>query len=182
MAYDRISNFEGVYKSLHLPAVTIGGTFVLIAVVLSTMLILQHLRAYTKPAVRDVNEKLPINHIASILGGEERVVELLENAAREEISEHLLKEEDDEAQHRHSLNDFVFHPTVLGKDLYTIIKFGIVQYVSAYTCMFSMLIVKQLLNSKVCADDTENIMCLLGIVTGAFWSLWRWGIQVVLWV
>ncbi|CAL9051689.1 unnamed protein product [Musa banksii] len=33
--------------------------------------------------------------------GEDRVVELLENAAREEISEQLLKEEDDEAQHPH---------------------------------------------------------------------------------
>lgn len=51
MAYDRISNFEGVYKSLHLPAVIIGGTFVLIALALSTILILQHLRAYTNPAV-----------------------------------------------------------------------------------------------------------------------------------
>ncbi|KAJ8476321.1 hypothetical protein OPV22_020048 [Ensete ventricosum] len=181
MAYDRISNFEGVYKSLHLPAVTIGGTFVLIAVVLSTMLILQHLRAYTKPAeqkwiigvlfmvpvyatesiislwnskfsmvcdiLRNCYEAFALYsfwcYLVACLGGEERVVELLENAAREEISEHLLKEEDDEAQHRHSLNDFVFHPTVLGKDLYTIIKFGIVQYMILKTlCAFLALLLE----------------------------------------
>ncbi|CAL9190409.1 protein LAZ1 homolog 2-like [Musa acuminata AAA Group] len=181
MAYDRVSNFEGVYKSLHLPAVIIGGTFVLIALALSTILILQHLRAYTNPAeqkwiigvlfmvpvyatesiislwnskfsmvcdiLRNCYESFALYsfwcYLVACLGGEDRVVELLENAAREDISEQLLMEEDDEAQHQHSLNDFVFHPNVLGKDLYTIIKFGIVQYMILKTlCAFLALLLE----------------------------------------
>ncbi|MQL87713.1 hypothetical protein Taro_020265 [Colocasia esculenta] len=44
-----ISNYHAVFGNLHSLAVIIGGTFVLIALLLSTLLILQHLRSYTKP-------------------------------------------------------------------------------------------------------------------------------------
>lgn len=73
-----------------------------------------------------------------IVGGGKRVVELLDNAARKEISEKLLEEEDKEAQHQHSLGDFVFRPTLDGKYLYTIAKFGVVQYVSCCNCMLCL--------------------------------------------
>ncbi|THU73306.1 hypothetical protein C4D60_Mb04t21430 [Musa balbisiana] len=62
-----------------------------------------------------------MKHLPCILSGAtlvaclDRVVELLENAAGEEISEQLLKEEDDEAQHPHSLNDFGGDDEVAGK-------------------------------------------------------------------
>ncbi|KAG6478045.1 hypothetical protein ZIOFF_061477 [Zingiber officinale] len=59
MAFDRISNFEGVYANLHTPAVIIGGVCVLIALVLSTILILQHLQSYSKPAVSYVYVFMP---------------------------------------------------------------------------------------------------------------------------
>lgn len=51
MEHNHISNFQGVYKNLHIPAVIIGGVFALIALVLSTLLILQHLRSYNNPSV-----------------------------------------------------------------------------------------------------------------------------------
>lgn len=79
--------------------------------------------------------------IVFILGGEERVIELLENAARKEISVKLLKDEDEEVQHHHSISDFIFRPIVFGKDLYTILKFGVVQYVSGYNYLSLYLFV-----------------------------------------
>jgi len=30
------------------------------------------------------------------------------------------------------------------------------------------------------ADDSEDTMCFVGVDLGAFWSLWRWWIQVEL--
>lgn len=43
--------YHGVYNNLHMPAVITGGIFVLVALVLSLLLILQHLRSYTNPDV-----------------------------------------------------------------------------------------------------------------------------------
>lgn len=45
------SNYEGIYTNLHEPALIIAGCSVLVALVLSIVLILQHLRSYTKPEV-----------------------------------------------------------------------------------------------------------------------------------
>ncbi|KAK8991508.1 hypothetical protein V6N11_062519 [Hibiscus sabdariffa] len=42
--------YEDAYTDLHRPAVIIGGSFALVAVVLSLFLVLQHLRSYTNPA------------------------------------------------------------------------------------------------------------------------------------
>ncbi|KAG6475229.1 protein LAZ1 homolog 2-like [Zingiber officinale] len=181
MAFDRISNFEGVYANLHTPAVIVGGVCVLIALVLSTILILQHLQSYSKPAeqkwiigilfmvpvyatesiislwnsrfsivcdiLRNCYEAFALysfwHYLVACLGGGKRVVELLDNAARKEISEKLLEEEDKEAQHQHSLGDFVFRPTLDGKYLYTIAKFGVVQYMILKTlCAFLALLLE----------------------------------------
>lgn len=65
------------------------------------------------------------------VGGEVRVIELLENKARKQLGKPLLEEaaENHSGQQR-PLRDFFFQPCILGKDLLVIIKFGIVQYVS----------------------------------------------------
>ncbi|KAG0487116.1 hypothetical protein HPP92_009211 [Vanilla planifolia] len=48
--FRHISNFQGVYRNLHTTAVVIGGIFALIAIVISLLLIFQHLKSYTNPA------------------------------------------------------------------------------------------------------------------------------------
>lgn len=50
MASNHFSNFEGTYKNLLPPAFIIAGCSVLVALVLSIFLALQHLRSYTNPA------------------------------------------------------------------------------------------------------------------------------------
>lgn len=78
--------------------------------------------------------------LLTILGGEERVAHLLENGANKQLSEQLLKEEEKQgAPHQISFRDFFCHPSLLGKDLYTIVKFGIVQYVSARFIQFTFI-------------------------------------------
>ena len=66
-----------------------------------------------------------------MVGGESRVVELLENKSRKQLGEPLLEEEDENRilQER-SFSNFFFRPCTLGKDLLAIEKFGLVQYVS----------------------------------------------------
>jgi len=66
-----------------------------------------------------------------VLGGEGKVVELLED----EYAEHLGKSLLDGVDENHDMDDrsfcnFFWHPAKLGKDLLTIEKFGLVQYVS----------------------------------------------------
>lgn len=65
-------------------------------------------------------------------GGEERVIELLEEGtSKQQLTEKLLKGDEEKAiLRRRSFYDFFFNPTALGKDLYMIVKFGLVQYVS----------------------------------------------------
>jgi hypothetical protein len=59
------------------------------------------------------------------------VVEMLENKAKEELKEELLVKGGEEGVNkRGSFSDFFFHPTILGKDMYITVKFGLVQYVS----------------------------------------------------
>ncbi|XP_010937318.1 protein LAZ1 homolog 2 isoform X1 [Elaeis guineensis] len=182
MELNHLSNFGGVYKNLHIPALVIGGVSVLIALVLSFLLILQHLRSYTNPAeqkwiigiifmvpvyatesiislwnsrfsiicdiLRNCYEAFALysfgSYLAACLGGEERVAELLENGANKQLSEQLLKEEEKErAPHRRSFLDFFCHPSVLGKYLYTIVKFGLVQYMILKTlCAFLALLLE----------------------------------------
>lgn len=66
-----------------------------------------------------------------MVGGESRVVELLENKSRKQLGEPLLEGEDENrtVQER-SFSNFFFRPCTLGKDLLAIEKFGLVQYVS----------------------------------------------------
>lgn len=51
MASNEYSSFQGFYRNLHTPAVLIGAAFVLVALLISLWLILQHLRSYSNPSV-----------------------------------------------------------------------------------------------------------------------------------
>ncbi|KAK7411844.1 hypothetical protein VNO78_03287 [Psophocarpus tetragonolobus] len=167
MASNHFSNFEGTYKSLRLPALIIAGCCVLVALVLSILLILQHLRSYNNPAEQKwivaVISMVPIyaaesiislqsprlslacdilrnyyeafalysfgRYLIACLGGEGNVVELLEDESEEHLSNTLLERLDENRgiEHR-SFCNFFWHPSKLGKDLLTIEKFGLVQY------------------------------------------------------
>ncbi|XP_020099817.1 protein LAZ1 homolog 2 isoform X1 [Ananas comosus] len=182
MAFNRISSFQGIYKNLHSPAVIIGAVFALIAIFLSVLLILQHLRHYSNPAeqkwiigvlfmvpvyaaesvislwqsrfsiiceiLRNCYEAFALycfgRYLVACVGGERRVVELLEAAAEKQLNEQLLEEGGTRQKHpRRRFRDFFCHPTLLGKDLYTIIKFGIVQYMILKTvCAFLALLLE----------------------------------------
>lgn len=66
------------------------------------------------------------------LGGERIVTELLEKKSRKQLNESLLEEggnENHEEVEQRSFGNFFFQPGLLGKDLFSIIKFGLVQYV-----------------------------------------------------
>lgn len=65
------------------------------------------------------------------IGGERRVKELLENKHRKQLGKPLLEqEEENQGAEQRSFSNFFFRPCVLGKDLLSIEKFGLVQYVS----------------------------------------------------
>lgn len=63
MAPNHFSNFEGTYKNLRLPAAIIAGCSVLGALVLSFLLILQHLQSYNNPAVSSFSRAHLINQV-----------------------------------------------------------------------------------------------------------------------
>ncbi|KAK9102417.1 hypothetical protein Sjap_019671 [Stephania japonica] len=167
--------YEGTYSSdLHLPALTIAGIFVLVALTLSIALIVQHLRSYTKPAeqkwivavvfmvpvyatdsiislsngrwslecdiLRNCYEAFALycfgSYLVACLGGEERVVAFLEDESRKQLTEPLLGGKNTSVQKR-SFANFFCQPNVQGKNLYTTVKFGIVQYMILKTfCAF----------------------------------------------
>ncbi|KAI3914278.1 hypothetical protein MKW92_049687 [Papaver armeniacum] len=83
-------------------------------------------------------------YLVACLGGERRVVQLLEYESRKQLSEPLLEEErKKKALENPSFKHFFFHPQVLGENLYTIVKFGIVQYMILKTvCSFLALILE----------------------------------------
>lgn len=110
---------------------------------------------------------------------------LLENR-RDELSEQLLESQDKTHAHNRSrVYSFFCDPNALGENLYTIIKFGLVQYVSYFVmriCSFTQHWQIMTCHNFVykIADDSEDTMCFVGVDLGAFRSLWRWGIQVEL--
>lgn len=71
------------------------------------------------------------------LGGERRVKEILENKSRNQLGEPLLEGADQENQREQArpFSKFFFQPRVLGKDLLSIEKFGLVQYVRSLTIL-----------------------------------------------
>lgn len=77
----------------------------------------------------------PSNRSVTKLGGEERVADILEEGSQKMLQEQLLEgdEEKGSSHQKSSFRNFFCEPIVLGKDLYVIVKFGLVQYVSPYT-------------------------------------------------
>ncbi|XP_058073668.1 protein LAZ1 homolog 2 isoform X2 [Magnolia sinica] len=184
MALSGISYYQGVYGNLHTTAVIIGGAFVLVALVLSILLILEHLRSYTNPEeqkwiigilfmvpvyaseslisllipkvsivcdiLRNCYEAFALysfgSYLVACLGGEHRVIELLEDESRKQLSEPLLQDEGNKgAVQRSSFIHFFLWPSVLGKAVYTIEKFGLVQYmILKMVCAFLALLLELL--------------------------------------
>ncbi|KAK6944722.1 Organic solute transporter subunit alpha/Transmembrane protein 184 [Dillenia turbinata] len=81
------------------------------------------------------------SYLVACLGGERRVIELLEHESKKKIREPLLEREDEKPDSRQrSFGNFFTQPYVLGKDLFSIIKFGLVQYMILKTfCAFLAL-------------------------------------------
>ncbi|TXG61679.1 hypothetical protein EZV62_013042 [Acer yangbiense] len=79
------------------------------------------------------------SYLVACLGGERRVKEILENKSRNQLGEPLLEGADQENQREQArpFSKFFFQPRVLGKDLLSIEKFGLVQYMILKTlCAF----------------------------------------------
>ncbi|KAL7224925.1 hypothetical protein ACSBR1_026248 [Camellia fascicularis] len=155
--------YQTTYKDLHQPGLIVAGCFAFIAVVLSTILIFQHLRSYTNPAIlslcnpkwslafdilRNCYEAFALysfgSYLIACLGGEQKVIELLEDESRKLLSKPLLEGADDKpkSKERRCCNFFI-QPSVLGKELLTIEKFGLVQYMILKTfCAFLPLILE----------------------------------------
>ncbi|KAF7086513.1 hypothetical protein CFC21_089799 [Triticum aestivum] len=182
MTSNESSSFQGFYRNLHTPAVLIGAGFVLVALLISLWLILQHLRSYRNPSeqkwiiavlfmvpvyasesiislwhsefslacdiLRNCYEAFALyafgRYLVACLGGERQVVGLLEKERMEELSEQLLEsQEKAKYRNRSRLHDFFCDPDALGESLYTIIKFGLVQYMILKTlCAFLAFILE----------------------------------------
>ncbi|KAJ1296763.1 hypothetical protein BS78_01G327100 [Paspalum vaginatum] len=83
-------------------------------------------------------------YLVACLGGEQQVFRLLENRKREELSAPLLENQDKAQDHNRSrVYNFFCDPNALGESLYTIIKFGLVQYMILKTlCALLALILE----------------------------------------
>ncbi|GMN52964.1 hypothetical protein TIFTF001_022096 [Ficus carica] len=163
MEMNGISGSESFYRDVHQPGLIIAGCFAAVAVSLSFFLILQHLRSYTNPSIISMwNPRLSLacdilrncyeafalysfgSYLVACLGkslarGESSVIELLENQSKKQpISKPLLDEAGENRIEQHkSLRNFFFRPSVIGKDLLAIEKFGLVQYMILKTlCAF----------------------------------------------
>ncbi|KAK1313319.1 hypothetical protein QJS10_CPA06g02516 [Acorus calamus] len=83
-------------------------------------------------------------YLVACLGGEERVIEILENETQKRLNEPLLEEEDiKRLADERSFHHFFFRPNIIGSDLYSIEKFGLVQYMILKTfCAFLAFILE----------------------------------------
>lgn len=91
----------------------------------------------TKPKQHSVilviSSQVVANYIGrvTVTGGERRVTELLEDESRKTLRKLLIEKSDEETDiQQKPFRNFFFRPYTLGEDLFTIEKFGLVQYVS----------------------------------------------------
>ncbi|PNY12473.1 transmembrane protein 184C-like protein [Trifolium pratense] len=78
-------------------------------------------------------------YLIACLGGEGKVVELLEDESEENIKKPLLHDSDENnGTEQRSFCNFFWHPCRLGKDLLAIEKFGLVQYVAMILELFGV--------------------------------------------
>lgn len=139
------------------------------------------------PSLVNQTEILCFKFMYVCSGGERRVVELLEDESREpllgaEEANERSKNKNKKKQKQKQSNPFwkfLCEPYVLGRELFVIEKFGLVQYVShlPHLLLFNP---KLLINSFelmksfffCLQDDPENLLCILDIFVGASWCLW----------
>ncbi|KAJ0029977.1 hypothetical protein Pint_13528 [Pistacia integerrima] len=82
------------------------------------------------------------SYLIACLGGERRTIEFLESKSRKQLSKPLLADENQVSQ-KGWFSNFFFRPCVLGKDLFSIQKFGLVQYMILKTlCAFLALVLE----------------------------------------
>ncbi|XP_008459979.1 protein LAZ1 homolog 2 isoform X3 [Cucumis melo] len=67
-------------------------------------------------------------YLIASLGGERRVIELLESESIKQLDEPLIEGEEKRSRSQRTLWNFLLKPHAVGKDLLTIEKFGLVQY------------------------------------------------------
>ncbi|CAA0810955.1 Protein LAZ1 homolog 2 [Striga hermonthica] len=84
------------------------------------------------------------SYLVACLGGEMEVVNMLENEANKRIREPLLEGEKAPQSKRKTFRNFICKPSVLGKDLFTIIRFGLVQYMILKTVCALLALVLEL--------------------------------------
>ncbi|XP_021804988.1 protein LAZ1 homolog 2 [Prunus avium] len=84
------------------------------------------------------------SYLVACLGGERRVVELLENQSGKLLNKPLIEGTDENRTEPHwSLRNFFLRPCILGKHLLNIEKFGLVQYMILKTvCAFLALVLE----------------------------------------
>ncbi|KAA8534760.1 hypothetical protein F0562_029798 [Nyssa sinensis] len=83
------------------------------------------------------------SYLIACLGGEQQVIQLLEDESRKLLSEPLLEGADEKPLQQRTCRNFFLRPCVLGKDLLTIEKFGLVQYMILKTvCAFLAFILE----------------------------------------
>ncbi|XP_022156289.1 protein LAZ1 homolog 2 isoform X2 [Momordica charantia] len=166
MTSNLISPQQHMYRDLYQPALVIAACFVVVALLLSTFLILQHLRSYSNPPeqkwivavlfmvpvyatesiisfwnprfslacdiLRNCYEAFALysfgRYLIACLGGERRVIELLEVESKNQLDEPLIEGEEKRPKSQRTLWNFLLKPRVLGQKLLTIEKFGLVQY------------------------------------------------------
>ncbi|XP_031274044.1 protein LAZ1 homolog 2-like [Pistacia vera] len=82
------------------------------------------------------------SYLIACLGGERRTIEFLESKSRKQLSKPLLAEENQVSQ-KGWFSNFFFRPCDLGKDLFSIQKLGLVQYMILKTlCAFLALVLE----------------------------------------
>ncbi|KAF9662346.1 hypothetical protein SADUNF_Sadunf18G0043300 [Salix dunnii] len=78
------------------------------------------------------------SYLVACLGGERSVIELLENESQRQLGITLLEwKNENQALQSRSFTSFFFRPYAIGRDLFTIERFGLVQYMILKTlCAF----------------------------------------------
>ncbi|XP_008459987.1 protein LAZ1 homolog 2 isoform X4 [Cucumis melo] len=139
---------EDIYGDLYQPALTIATCFAVIALeqkwivavlfmvpVYATQSIISLWNSRFSLAcdiLRNCYEAFALysfgRYLIASLGGERRVIELLESESIKQLDEPLIEGEEKRSRSQRTLWNFLLKPHAVGKDLLTIEKFGLVQY------------------------------------------------------
>ncbi|XP_050940886.1 protein LAZ1 homolog 2 isoform X5 [Cucumis melo] len=136
---------EDIYGDLYQPALTIATCFAVIALWIVAVLFMVPVYA-TQSIISLWNSRFSLacdilrncyeafalysfgRYLIASLGGERRVIELLESESIKQLDEPLIEGEEKRSRSQRTLWNFLLKPHAVGKDLLTIEKFGLVQY------------------------------------------------------